>query len=232
MEDSDVRTSRADVCVLWHLKSKRILCVTPHTSTATALLTSEVELALNLISGAKPILHAKERSSSLYRLSADSLVNYLFHRQSNSIVKVAKLKAPPKELSQLSELLLARARYLNRVTRVVTRARNRVAPSEKYGELIDFLRKEQALLFRNSGYNEELIQNCLFVFQYAQVKKMTPKEAADEIIFQYNLFEAALWKTEEIKLKYFDLFSNAQTVKQTHEIFQDFVREYYLNSHV
>lgn len=208
------------------------MCVTPFTSVASAILTVETELQLNLIPGAKPILHSKERSGSLLHLTNKELISHIFHRQSGSVVRIVKSKPAPKELAQRCELLLSRVRYLNRVVRVITRARNRFAPSEKYGEFVDFLRKEQAVLFRDSGYNMELIKDCLFVFQYAQVKKISPKEAADEIIFQFSLFEAALWKSEEIKLKYFDLFSAAASIEDTHEIFQDFVREYYLNSHV
>jgi hypothetical protein len=233
MEDIEIRSTKNDICVLWHLKTKRILCVTPFTSAANAILASEVELAMNLIPGRKPVLHSKEKSSQLLHASPSELVGHIFHRQSGSVVKLDKSKAKAtKEILSHCELLSSRSRYLNRVTRVVTRARNRFAPSEKYADLVEILRRDQAVKFRDAGYDESMIQDCLFVFQYAQVKKMTPQEAAEEIIFRFKLFEASLWKTEEIRMKYYDLFSNAKTVEETHEFFQEFIREYYLNSRV
>lgn len=232
MEEAEVRVSRRSLCILWHLKSKRILCVTQYTSTAQALMSSEMEMGFNIISGAKPILHSKDTVGYLRSIPPEELPNYLFHRQSGAVVKIKNPKPITEKQKNTCILLAGRARYLRRVTRVVSQARKRVAPSELYGELVDYIRREQALKFRASGYNEDLIQECLFVFQYAQVKKITPRAAADEVIFRFSLFQADLWKTEEVKLKYYDLFANAANLEDLHDIFQDFIREYYLNSHV
>lgn len=232
MEEAGIRIPRRSLCILWHLKTKRILCVTQFTSTAMALMSSEIEMGFNIISSVKPILHSKDLVGVLPTLPPDQLLNYIFHRQSGAIVKAKNLKPATDKQKELCMLLAGRARYLRRVTRVVSMARKRVAPSELYGELVDYLRREQALKFRAANYDETIIKDCLFVFQYAQVKNITPRAAADEIIFRFSLFESELWKTEEVRLKYYDLFSKAPTVGELHEIYQDFIREYYLNSHV
>ncbi len=232
MEAAKVRASRRSICILWHLKSKRILCVTRYTSTAQALMSSGMEMGFNIVSRAKPILHSEDRVERLRRIPPEELPNYLFHRQSGTIVKIENPKPLTEKQKNACILLAGRARYLRRVTRVVSQARKRVAPSELYGAFVDQIRREQALKFRASGYDEALIQECLFVFQYAQVKKITARAAADEIIFRFSLFEADLWKTEEVKLKYYDLFANAANLEDLHDIFQDFIREYYLNARV
>ncbi len=232
MIEIDEPLPRRNVCILWHLKSKRILCVTPFTSAALALMSSQMEMGFNLIPGGKPILHSKVRTADLLTLPPEELLSFLYHRQSGAVVKITKSRPPTEQQLKNSLLLTARVKNLQRVSRVITQSRMRVAHSEKYGELVDYMRREQALAFRKSGYNEEQVKDYLFVFQYAQVKKISSREAADEIIFHFGLFEAALWQTEEIKLKYFDLISNAATIEENNKIFQDFIREYYLNSHV
>ncbi len=224
---------RGLVCILWDLKTRRILTATKYTGTAKTLLASESELGLGIIPASKPMLRTLNISSALRKMSFADLNQHVFYRQANvCIYDPIKPKEIDNVIAQKSELLSSKSRYLNQLTKVISRARMRIAPSEKYAGLIELRRYEQAIALKEKDFKESDLTKYLFVIQFANIKKIDLVSAANEIIFQYELFESALWKTEEIKLKYFDLISQAKSVSETHQLYQEFIREYYLNSHV
>jgi hypothetical protein len=72
----------------------------------------------------------------------------------------------------------------------------------------------------------------LFLRQFAQAKGLNLDQAADQIIFEYELITMGLFQTEEILLKYMHLVPRVQDKEELGLLMREFAREFYLNARI
>lgn len=223
------------VYLVWDLKTYRILCVCMHANSARALVATDPESAFGIMASDKPIVHdSKNLSGALARLSAQKISDYKFHiRGFFLVLRPTGEDRLDKDLSQRSELMIQKARCLDRVNYLVSRARQRVIPSEAGWEAVHSIRYQEAKEHRRDKREAAVdSQPRLFLRQYAQIRGLDLDRAADQIIFEYELITMGLFQTEEVLLKYIDLIPKTQSKDEIALLMREFSREFYLNARI
>ena len=90
-------------------------------------------------------------------------------------------------------------------------------------ETVYLTKRQQALAYRE----EHDILRYPYVLQYAELAGLTPRAAADEILFKGRLDDELLARTEFLRLKYFNQLRDAATVEEIEPILRTFRRETY-----
>lgn len=72
-------------------------------------------------------------------------------------------------------------------------------------------KRNQALAFKAAGYDAAGLTGYPYVEQYAAAAGRTPRQAADEIIFQARLRDDVLQKSEAVRLKFMEKLRAART---------------------
>lgn len=91
-----------------------------------------------------------------------------------------------------------------------------------FQELIYAAKRAEAERFRDHNYNVENILDFPYILQYAELKNISHKQAADEIIFKSKLSNNMLAKTEFMRLKHFGLLKEAKTIEELEEVHKNF----------
>jgi hypothetical protein len=119
---------------------------------------------------------------------------------------------------------------LRYVSSLIATERQKLTLPGTYDETVRALRISQARLFRDSGYDLEKMIDCAFVWQYADVHELSPREACDTILLQGELFEAELWKTEGLQLRYRKRILDSKEPAELETIQEEFRREFGVNA--
>ncbi len=77
-------------------------------------------------------------------------------------------------------------------------------------ETVYLTKRAQALRYQTDGYPEGDLLRYPYVLQAAEVMGVTPRVAADEILFKAQLDDEILAKTEAVRLKYFSALKTAK----------------------
>ena len=93
--------------------------------------------------------------------------------------------------------------------------------------MVYFTKKIQAQDFKDSGYNEALAATYPYVFQYAEIASISPRQAAEDIIRKAQAGETLFVKTELLRLRYFKKIREAKTPQEVGVIHEEFLRDYY-----
>lgn len=72
-------------------------------------------------------------------------------------------------------------------------------------------KRDQALTFKATGYDALKLSEYPYVEQYALAAGRTPRQAADEIIFQARLRDDVLQKSEAVRMKFMMKLRDART---------------------
>lgn len=143
------------------------------------------------------------------------------------------------EIDSVSQLLRDNARLatkklsvISRIMGILSSVRYEVATGVMFQESVYLSKRLQANEFRNSGYDEKLIANYPYVFQYADFLEIPFNQAADEILLKAKFDDDLLAKTELLRLMYFDKVKKAKTTTQLDSIVSDFVRVCFINAQV
>jgi hypothetical protein len=94
-------------------------------------------------------------------------------------------------------------------------------------ETVYLAKRQQAQAYKDGGYPEGDILKYPFVLQYADLAGLTPRAAADEILFKARLDDELLARTEFLRLKYFNQLRDAAMVEEIEPILRTFRRETY-----
>ncbi len=121
---------------------------------------------------------------------------------------------------------------IGRIMGILSSVRYEVSTGVMLQESVYFSKRIQAKEFRDSGYDEELVVNYPYVFQYADFLGVTFRQAADEILLKAKFDDDLLAKTELLRLTYFDKVKKADTIEQLGVILNDFIRVCYINAKV
>ncbi len=98
----------------------------------------------------------------------------------------------------------------------------RLAPATMIQEqgVVYLDKRDQALAFKAAGYDAAKLPEYPYVEQYAAIAERTPRQAADEIIFQARLRDDVLQKSETVRLKFMAKIRDARSAAEL-ENFKD-----------
>lgn len=143
----------------------------------------------------------------------------------------------PTRTELITEALIERARLANtqldaysKMIRLLSSARSSLETGIDMQETVYLLKKMQALRFRDANYDERILLDVPFVLQYADLRDIPLKQAADDIIFKAKLDEDLLAKTELLRMKYFKRVRSAKTTDDVLDIMNHFERDYFKNT--
>jgi hypothetical protein len=77
-------------------------------------------------------------------------------------------------------------------------------------ETVYLTKRMEAARFKDAGYPEDELPAFPHVLYYTEWSGLSPRAAADEILFKAKLDDGILAKTELLRLKYFDLVKRAE----------------------
>jgi hypothetical protein len=83
------------------------------------------------------------------------------------------------------------------------------------------IKYQQAVSFRNAGYNDEQLSKFPFIEQAARLGNLTYKQAADIIIFNREEIENTLLATEELRMSTNNQILECTTVSQVEQLLEN-----------
>lgn len=137
-----------------------------------------------------------------------------------------------KKLLTKSLLAESKRKYISNIILYLNIARRDLFSGIDFQDFVYSTKKEQAQTFKDSGYNEDLIMQCPYVMQYADFANISLKQAAEDIIIKAKFDDDILYKTELLRLKYFDKIKKATTPEQLPSIFEEFIRDCFVNAQI
>lgn len=129
------------------------------------------------------------------------------------------------EMIARSLLATAKGAAIIQIFRILNAVRDPVRTGLDFQDRVYLTKERQAILFKESGYDENLVLEVPYVFQYADIARITPKQAANEILFQAKLDSDLLLKTELLRLKYFRALRGASAPAEVSDILWRFNHE-------
>jgi hypothetical protein len=122
-------------------------------------------------------------------------------------------------------LAAKKAEVISRASYLINRARDKINPGLLFQETVYATKQKQAQLLRDAGFDETLAGSAPYVVQYADESGMSLQDAAEDILFQAQLFHEHLEKTERIRLALYRRIRRAKTPGELDEIMDRFQRE-------
>lgn len=118
----------------------------------------------------------------------------------------------------VTEELRERARFAKKKMDAISFAiaatnniRQRLRTGVWYQERIYELKEEQARRFKNSGFDEKLLESIPYVRQEAEDRNVSLVEATEDIILHADLFNEFLLRSEQSRLSLFRAIKRAKT---------------------
>jgi len=161
-------------------------------------------------------------------IDPENYINWIWDDKTRKLVKI-KAENINDDLKAKSRLAKSKQRIVEDVINHLSFSRRENTPTVYLQEFIYVDKRTQALEFKNSGYNENALMKYPYVEQYANLEKITPKQAADDIIFKAEMRSQFLVSTELLRLRYFNLIKKAATTEELKSIFDEFMLDIYYN---
>jgi hypothetical protein len=131
---------------------------------------------------------------------------------------------------RIARLYQRKVEILRWIAALIMASRAKLGLPTEFDETVRGIKRRQALAFRESGYDMARADEFIFVWQYAEVYGVEPKEACDRILLEWDLFEAELWKTEGIQLSFWNRVAKAKALDDLDRVQDDFRREFLVNA--
>ncbi len=165
-------------------------------------------------------------------LASEKPINYPRWTWDHSQRTFAKTKESmlSKSLFERSRLVNSQRKTIGFIMQILLTDRMSFLKDILYQEVIYSIKKTQAVAFKNSGYDEKYIMDYPFVVQYADFADISLQQAADEIIFQTQLYENRLLRNEMLRLKYFNAVKNMKAPQEGPVMVKGLRRELHGNS--
>lgn len=126
-------------------------------------------------------------------------------------------------LREKSVLTRSKYSYLSTIMSDIVSYRNRITKTLAYQEMVYLRKRFQAERFKDRGYPENELLDFPYVLQYADLKKISLKDSADQILFQATLQDEMFSKTELLRLKFFNKIREASSVFEVEETYKEFL---------
>lgn len=126
-----------------------------------------------------------------------------------------------------SRLAESKCHTINKIINNLNSARFNVGTGVQFQETVYLTKKMQAAVFKNSGYDEDLIIEYPYVLQYADYANLSLRQATEDILLKAKLDDELLAKTELLRLKYFNKIKKATAPDQLPVIYEEFICDCY-----
>jgi hypothetical protein len=122
-------------------------------------------------------------------------------------------------------LAAKKAEMISRATYLINRARDKLNSGLLFQETIYATKQKQAQLLKDAGFDTACAASAPYVVQYADETGMSLQDAAEDILFQAQLFHEHLEKTESIRLALFRKIKRAKAPHELDQIMESFVKD-------
>jgi hypothetical protein len=167
-----------------------------------------------------------KKSFFLLDIPAEQFSEWAFNNKSRTFHKRGP-DAKNDSLRNLSRLAVARGNVATHIINNISHSRFRKGTGIAQQEYVYILKRIEAEKFRDSNYDEEKLLEYPLVLQYAEFADITPRVAADEILFKARLHDEDLVKTELMRMKYFKLIKEIKTPEEAPLVQKEFMKEFY-----
>ena len=166
---------------------------------------------------APEILQIKESDPQTYPEWSWDFRNRAFSKTNPAIIT--------EGMRERAVLAAKKGEMISRAAYLINRARDKVNPGLFFQETIYATKQKQAQLLKDAGFDETLAGSAPYVVQYADESGMSLRDAAEDILFQAQLFHEHLEKTERVRLALYRKIRRAKTSEELDEIMDRFQRE-------
>jgi hypothetical protein len=141
--------------------------------------------------------------------------------------KPIMLGTPDLKMKEKSELVTYKHKKFSEMYQAleIRRIRQSHKRALAFQEIIYVHKKMQATEFLAKGCPEDKILDYPYVKQYADYKKLSSKQAAEDILFKSKLNDNYLARTESIRLKHFNIMKNANSKEEIDAAHKGFVAD-------
>jgi hypothetical protein len=185
---------------------------------------------ISLLAQAPDTDHAVSVNYPNYMRNIDEIVNspprwpeHMWNKQ-DRLFEPTPAALLTNELRQRSLLAHKKGYVLSEIVRGISDARAQVMTGVVLQETVYLTKKSEAQRYKDAGYP---LLVPTYVRQYADLSGLTPREAADEILFKAHLSDEYLLQSEFFRLKYFNLVKRVTEVALVDQILLEFWREFY-----
>ena len=126
------------------------------------------------------------------------------------------------ELRERSQLTFVKHDVISQMMYTLSATRNKMTTGVSYEETVYLSKKLQAQAFKDTGYNDDMILEFPYVLQYADFAQISPKQAADDILFAARLDDERLLKTELRRMTYYHKVIDAANETETRALLNEF----------
>jgi hypothetical protein len=128
-------------------------------------------------------------------------------------------------MRERAALAAKKAEIFTRAAYLINRARDKVNPGLLFQETIYATKQKQAQMLKDAGFDEALAASAPYVVQHAEESGLSLQDAAEDILFQAQLFHEHLEKTERVRLALFRKIKRARTPWDLDQIIEKFQRD-------
>ncbi|QQG38136.1 MAG: hypothetical protein HYS26_01105 [Candidatus Kaiserbacteria bacterium] len=143
-------------------------------------------------------------------------------------------QTPPKlltkEIREKSALAVGKLKVVQTIMRNISRLRLRFETGISLQDSVYLEKRIEALSFKNAGYDEVVLPEYPHVLLYADYAGLSPRQAADDIIFKSKIATEQLAKTELLRIIYFNKIKKAKAVAELDAITETFFRDPYVGT--
>jgi hypothetical protein len=205
----------------------------------SALLDSSTDVVLVISEHPAPIVFAGEcmldttiafsvqypnylQSSFISSLDPENYTKWTWRTRDRTFVET-RPDIRTEYIKERSRLAVSKIDIVGKMMNCINIARYKLRTGIQFQETIYFLKKMQAVKFRESGYSKSAMLECPYVAQYAQFANISCQQAADDILLKATMDDEVLQKTELLRLKYFDDVKTAASAEDLAKIYREFL---------
>ncbi len=163
------------------------------------------------------VLQIKESDPSTYPEWSWDFRSRAFTRTNPAIIT--------EQMRERAVLAAKKGETIGRASYLINRARDKINPALFFQETIYATKQKQAQLLKDAGFDQALAASAPYVVQHADETGMSLQDAAEDILFQAQLFHEHLEKTERVRLALFRKIKRAKASWELDEIMERFQRE-------
>ena len=130
-----------------------------------------------------------------------------------------------EQMRERAVLAAKKGEIISRATYLINRSRDKLNTGFLFQPSIYGKKQRQARILKTSGFDLKRAGSIHYVVQYAEESGMSLREAAEDILFQAQLCDEHLLKTEKVRLSLFGKIKRARTPEELDDIMERLQRE-------
>ncbi|MSU73916.1 hypothetical protein EXS56_02120 [Candidatus Kaiserbacteria bacterium] len=134
---------------------------------------------------------------------------YIWNWKDRTVIRQSTPPSPA--LRATSALAVVKTTALTHIARKISRFRMKLDTGVEMGETVLRLKRDEALRFKELGYDESRIFEFPYLVQYAEYSGLSYAAIADDILLATRMDEEVLVKTEISRVKYITLVQEGKT---------------------